>query len=304
MKLSLTSMSSLSSTLFRTLTLPLAAASLLACDYEQKVPGQQGPPTTPTADTVTPPDTSVPTPDTSSPTPDTSSPTPDTSTPTPDTTSPDTTLPDPWVHPVVVGVDEGTTEDAPLDPLAPVPEVAPRGRQRMNIEQVDKAFQTVLDGITWTLRVGNTDVNQFQVLSETLGVPDFIDTTVEDLAPTPLFTKFLNDAARKACSDRIAADLLLANQDPATTNGRRPVLFGTLSPDLTLATSPEAAAAIEAQISSLLLRFHGRTLSADKPGFSEWRWLFESSTQLTGTPSIAWQAMCVALITHPDFYTY
>lgn len=289
------------------LSLGLLVSLATGCDYERKVlAGGPG-----LADTTAPPDTpdTTVTPDTTASdtmaTPDTTAPdstvpadsAPDT---TPDTEQADTALapdttpaPDPeWTHPEVIGVDLGKGEDTPLDPLVPPPEVRPRGRARLDIDQIDLAFQTTLGGITWTRRSGNVDVNQFKALSETLGVPDFIDTTVEDLAATPLFSKFLGDAARKACADRIAADL-------AITTGR--ILMGDVPLDATLASHPEA---IEAQISSLLLRFHGQTLRPADPGFGEWRWLFQSSTQLTGSSTTAWQAMCVALITHPDFYTY
>lgn len=275
------------------LTLPLTA-----CDYERKVlPGGPGAnTTTETArpDTLTPdpPDTSS-TPDTTV-APDTA---PDTSASADTTPGPDTNPPPEWQHPEVIGVELGKGEDAPLDPLAPPPEVKPRGRARLDIDQLDLAFQTALGGITWTRRVGNADVNQFKALSETLGVPDFIDTTVEDLAATPLFSKFLGDAARKACSDRLTADLA------ATPAAGTRVLLGPVPAYATLA-DPNQVGAIENQISTLILRFHGHVLRPGDAGFAEWRWLFESSTQLAGTPTTAWQAMCVALITHPDFYTY
>jgi hypothetical protein len=276
-------------------------AVVSGCDYQNAAPGQ----------TTETPDVRVePGPDLESPPPEDTATAPnDTASPPPvDVVTPP--APDagptepPWQHPPIVGVETGTGEEAPLDPLAPVPEPRGRGRQRMDIDQLDAAFARVLDGITWTMRVGNSDVNQFQALSETLGKPDFLDTTFEDLAPTTLFQKFLNDGARKACADRVTADLALMGPEGAPVEpgaALLPVLFGTLGASDTLANAPER---IEQQLSALLLRFHGHRMGPGDAGFAEWRWLFESSLQLTGSTATAWRATCVALLTHPDFYTY
>lgn len=267
-----------------------------ACDYDKAAPGRAE-----NADVAVVPeqDTSAPAPDTSAPSSDTTvtPPAPDAGSPAPPDSS------EPWQHPPIVGVQTGTGEEAPLDPMAPPAELRTRSRQRMDINQLDTAFSTVLDGITWTMRVGSNDLNQFTVLSETLGVPDFLDTTFEDLGPTSLFQKFLGDAARKACADRITADLALLGPDgaPNANAPKTPVLFGELGTSDTIAN---AADRVEQQISALLLRFHGRRIGRGDGSFSEWRWLHESSTQLTGSATQAWQAVCVALLTHPDFYTY
>lgn len=276
--------------------LPLAPLTIGGCDYDQKVGGFPRPTPPAESDTISvldvAPDTSTTSPDTTTTT------TPDTaSAPDTEPAGPDTTPPPEWTHPEVIGVEVDKGEDTPLDPLTPAPEPRARGRARLDIDQIDMAFQVALSGITWTRRVGNTDVNQFKALSETLGVPDFLDTTVEDLGATTLFAKFLGDAARKACADRTAADRTLAE----TGGVARPVLAGEVPLTATLATHEDL---VERQIAALLLRFHGQTITPDAPEFAPWRWLFESTTQLTGDPAVAWRALCVALITHPDFYTY
>ena len=34
------------------------------------------------------------------------------------------------------------------------------------------------------------------------------------------------------------------------------------------------------------------------------RWLFETASLVDGQPLSGWRALCVALINHPDFYSY
>jgi hypothetical protein len=91
------------------------------------------------------------------------------------------------------GEDEGEVVHL-LEPEA-VP-VLERPRRRMNLEQLDRAIQQVSGGLMWSERRNNNDVNLFESLSSTLGKPDFIEQTHEDLTPSSLFIKFLDDAAR------------------------------------------------------------------------------------------------------------
>ncbi len=244
----------------------LMGAGLLACDYERPMP-------------YMPP---APTPDVSEPAaPDVGPPAPDLGSPEPE-----------WTPPATAPAAPGEAEAHGLDPVAPLPPAPPRGRRRMDVTQLDRAFSDVLGGITWTATVNGVEVNQFQALSETLGMPDFLDTTFEDLAATSLFAKFLADASRKACADRIAADLAA----PAEA-----VLLGPLG----LGDTPASAAdATRMQLQALLLRFHGKALGHSSPELGEWQWLLAASYQHTESMATAWQAVCVALLSHPDFYTY
>jgi hypothetical protein len=202
-----------------------------------------------------------------------------------------------WQHPGHAGVDLGPSEAVALADAPPPAPPGTRPRRRMDVDMLDRAFRDVLGGLTWTVVSGSTRTDQFPLLAETLGKPNYIDTTIEDLNTTPLFAKFLGDAARKACADRVSADLALLRSPSAS----QAVLFGSLRLEDTPAT---ASAALDARLEALLLRFHGRVLRPDAPGFEEWRWLLASSYQLTDRMDTAWQAVCVALLTHPDFYTY
>ena len=69
-------------------------------------------------------------------------------------------------------------------------------------------------------------------------------------------------------------------------------------------TEPEMVGALAA----LLLRFHGRRVDVASPELEPWRALEArlqaAATETEAPPKRAWEGVCVALITHPDFYTY
>jgi hypothetical protein len=53
------------------------------------------------------------------------------------------------------------------------------------------------------------------------------------------------------------------------------------------------------------LLFHGHLLpEGDSPELGYWKWLFQTSTFVDGSELSGWRATCVALILHPDFYSY
>jgi hypothetical protein len=194
---------------------------------------------------------------------------------------------------VPVVLDPGDTADlvpaAPTQPPPPPP--PPRARRRMNLDQLDQAMRQVSGGIGWTERRGNADVNLFVDLAATLGKPDYIQTTSESLEPSALFLKFLDDAARSVCAKMIERDLAA---------GGPGVLLHDVGPDDTIDANE---AAVRANLAYLLDRFHGRR-DADDVALASWRWLFVSASFVGGDPLTGWDAVCVGLFTHPDFYSY
>jgi len=166
-----------------------------------------------------------------------------------------------------------------------VVEPASRARRRMNLDQLEAAFLEVSGGLNWTERRGNEDVSLFQELSATLGKPDYIQITSEVLEPTALFQKFLDDAARQVCQKMLIRDV---------GRGADPVVL------LNSADTNE----IDEHLRRLILRFHGRALSAESRDLAQWRWLYDSTLRMTDNSEAQWNAVCVALFTHPDFYTY
>jgi len=178
-----------------------------------------------------------------------------------------------------------------VDPTDPPEEVEPgvRHRRRMDIGQLDRAIRQATGGVGWDV----DGESQFEVLAATLGRPDFLETTIESLEATPIFHKFLNDAARAACTELVALDL---ERDAE----QRQLIVG-VSPDATWSEAPEA---VETNLARLLLRYHGTSVAPDSDELAPWTWLFESSTHVTGDPTIAWRTVCVGLITHSHFYSY
>jgi hypothetical protein len=170
---------------------------------------------------------------------------------------------------------EQTEVDAP-DLRQPV--TRHRLRKRLNIDQLDQAILAASNGIRW--RQDNDD-NLLATLAFTLGKPDYFEVTTEDLGTTVLFMKFLEDAAGSVCRQMTERDLANDSHD-------------LIAPSEGLAL----------QIESLLLRFHNRSLSEDHPDSKQWLWLYETALRISDSEIEAWRTVCVALIRHPDFYTY
>ncbi|MBM4283190.1 MAG: hypothetical protein FJ137_21400 [Deltaproteobacteria bacterium] len=207
-------------------------------------------------------------------------------------TVPDATPPAPRPVDIVTVLPVGGDHPSLAPPAdePPVPEAPSRSRRRMDLDQLDAAFVAATGGLTWT----ENGVNQWQTLAATLGRPDFLTVTDEDLTPSPLFQKFLGDAARKVCSDLFVRE--------GSTPPLRRVFFVGLTAD---EPSARLGPRLDTNLQRLLLRFHGRDTRA--PGaagaLDGWRWLWLSAEHVEG-PRAAWMATCVALIEHPDFYTY
>ncbi len=53
-----------------------------------------------------------------------------------------------------------------------------------------------------------------------------------------------------------------------------------------------------------LLAFHGVEVGVSDPRLTPWLGLWESAYGIDGSAQTAWQVTCVALFTHPDFYSY
>lgn len=216
-------------------------------------------------------------------------------TPDPEMTPPPVSDPRPAPRPVDVvtddGVEVGLGGDGPG--LAPM-----RPRRRLNVDQLEAAILEVSGGINWTETRNRDEVNLFSELSATLGKPDYAQSTDEDLEPSILFQKFLDDAARTVCTRMLAADLA-AREDPESAH--EPVLLIEAGPEDRVDDAPDL---IEANLRELLLRFHGRVVPAGHPILANWTWLYRSTDFVTQDPTQGWLGVCVGLFTHPDFYLY
>ncbi len=175
------------------------------------------------------------------------------------------------------------------------PDEAPdRDWRRMDIDQLRASLARVSGGIQWNLSTTDVpDLDEFQRLSATLGKPDYVQSTQENLEPTLLFQKFLDDAAVHVCTQLVATD-------SAKPQNER-VFFVHAERN---ADPFDDADAIEANVQYLVLRYHGRSVPLGDARLEPWTFLYESTHQVTHDSGAAWRAVCVGLITHPDFYTY
>ena len=168
-----------------------------------------------------------------------------------------------------------------------------RSPRRMNIDQVNASMRAITGGIGWTEDVDGVEVDLFEQLAGSLGKPDYLASTVEDLQPGLLFQKFMDDAAKSVCPKLVAAEATRAASDR--------VFLVTVGADDTSATAPDA---VRENIAAALLRFHGRVVLPDDPQVDPWQSLFDRATGVAGDPSDGWGLVCVALFTHPDFYAF
>ena len=173
--------------------------------------------------------------------------------------------------------------------LVPAKPASTRSRRRMTIDQLDAAIRRVTGGTGWD----ENGKNQFEVLAQTLGKPNFIDQTTEDLEPSALFQKFLGDAARSVCARLVEREVASAPEER--------VLMVDAGPADTLESAPDA---VESNLRRLLLRYHGARVPPGAPALQPWRWLFQSATHVSSDPVTGWRAVCIALLSHPDFYLY
>lgn len=248
-----------------------AAALLVACDYEPKM-AKTPVPTLSSSDRVVT--------------------TQDEEPPATEPTDPGVDEPSPIeVDPIHVTPGEETS--VTLTPPEAPPELPTRPRRRMDIDQLDRAIRQVTGGFGWTEMQGSREVDQFEALAQTLGKPDFVETTQEDLTASALFQKFLNEAARTVCERLATAE--------AAGETSEPILFRYVS---STPTAEEAPGAVDQNLASLLLRFHGTRVDSADPALDHWRWLYRSALHVTDDPVKAWRTVCVGLIIHPAFYTY
>ena len=202
------------------------------------------------------------------------------------TAAPTEPSPDAAVDAAVHPLPSAPPTAVPVDPLA-----APtRPRKRMDIDQLDRAIRQVTGGLGWTEVRNGVEVNLFTELSATLGKADFVQVTVDNLETSAIFQKFLGDAARSVCERRLQADRALPSPEERLLLPTEP--------------APLDAAGIDVHLIHLRQAFHGVRMTPESPEMESWRWLHQSVVHVSEDPDRAWNAVCVALLTHPDFYLY
>ncbi|MFT6398459.1 MAG: hypothetical protein ACJAYU_003217 [Bradymonadia bacterium] len=161
----------------------------------------------------------------------------------------------------------------------------------MDLDQLRTSLAQATGTVGWVLVNGNS---RFEELAATLGVPDYVLRTAEDLTASVVFEKFLSDAARDVCTYAVEDEI--AMEDPA---GR--VLLHLVEPTAVL---PDDEIAIRDNLAYLLLRFHGRAIEPSSPEMDPWLTLITAVQAEAEDPALAWRTVCVGLVMHPAFVSY
>lgn len=173
------------------------------------------------------------------------------------------------------------------------------GTQRLTVAQLAGSMPVVLGGNTW---MTNSTTQGFTARAATLGVPDYINVVDENLEPSALHLKFMGDAARDGCTRT-------ANADGALAASSR-VLMRFVGTTDTIASN---ASGVDENLRYLKLRFHGvKVQPSDVTSIAGLRTVFDSAVRGaagTGTPTAnhvkeGWRAVCVALLTAPEYHLY
>lgn len=177
--------------------------------------------------------------------------------------------------------------DLPPDHPPVTPRAPARGMRRMSYNQFASSLPITTGGTTWV----EGGVPVYPTLAASMGKPDYIYVTAENLEPNSLFQKFVSDGAQNVCQDVVKKDTAL----PAD----RKVLMRFAGAGDRASSSP----AVQKNLEYLRLRFHG-TRPANDPVLPALGQVFDKTIAGGGTVDLAWSAVCVALIDHPDFLLY
>ena len=175
---------------------------------------------------------------------------------------------------------------------------ASAGVQRLSVRQLAQTLPVVLGGNTWQVGANNG----FNTRSATLGEPDYINVVDENLEASSLYQKFMGDMARDGCTRTANADGALAQ------SARVLMRFVSLTDTVTSNRS-----GVDENLRYLKLRFHGvKVAPTDTASLDGLRTVFDAAVRGaagTSTPTAAhvkegWRAVCVSLLTAPEYHLY
>lgn len=203
----------------------------------------------------------------------------------------------------VPGGDAPPIEHPPLEPgKKPVTSAV---SQRVSIAQLRGAFPVILgkdvngDDITWM--IGTKPA--LDTMADVLGEADYATVAQDNRDASALYLKFMDDAARDVCDRALVADA-------ARPKAASRVLLRFVEPT---DTAKSNAAGVTRNLAYLELRFHGlKVKDGDDAQIAPLRTLFTDAVTAAaaGKPVTAahvtegWRAVCIALVTAPEFHLY
>ncbi len=190
-------------------------------------------------------------------------------------------------------VEEEPGSDTPSDALPEISEselgdavIEPSdttvGRQlkRMTIPQARDSMKQISGNIVW----GDDDESNWDAYADTLGVADYQLRVESDRSPSVMFQKFLDDASSHTCGAWVQApDTTFFQIDDPTSVDRSDV---------------------RANIVGLRWQIQGKAKDASAAIIDDYEQLFYLASERADSHLTAWQTVCVAMFTHPDFFMY
>jgi len=150
----------------------------------------------------------------------------------------------------------------------------------MTIAQVRDSMVQISGGVAW----GDVDDSDWDTYSDTLGVADFQLRVEHDRSPSVMFQKFLDDAASATCSGWLRAEgsHFFSIDDPESI----------------------AREDVRTNILGLRWKIQGKSKATEDVVVGDYEQLFFTVHMRTDSTESAWQTVCVAMFTHPDFFMY
>lgn len=207
------------------------------------------------------------------------------------------TIPDHWTQQNPADRGPGSLDPSnPGDPTGGPTTDPPQGRtgggklaRRISVDQLRGSIPALFGGITWSVpRGGNQPpALQFEALSRTLGEADYVQATENNLEPSSLFAKFMDDMAGDLCKKAIDRD-----KDRAAPPGTEKLIIHNETD-------------VDANLRWMRLKFHGiHVPESSTAGIEELRRLYDDVLSDTAKVEDAWYGVCVAVLTAPEFMAY
>jgi hypothetical protein len=177
-----------------------------------------------------------------------------------------------------------STDKGPAD-IVPVADRDGKVARRMSVAQLEASIPALFGGITWVNGNRANPQVMFNVLSRTLGEPDYIGVTQENRDPSPLFEKFMDDMAGQVCAAAVQRDG--QQTDPAQK---------TVTP---------YANDVDRNLRWLRLKLHSIYVpDGSMEGLGELKQLYTDLMADTSNANQAWTGVCIAMLTAPEFMAY
>ena len=178
-------------------------------------------------------------------------------------------------------------------------EMEPRyGRKplRVSIDQLRRSIPKLFNGLTWARKTnseGKVTETWFDYYARTLGEADYLQLTQNIREATPLFMKFMDDMAGAVCEKAVEADLKEANGEK-----RSVIRYWGID-------GKAANYEVDRNLRFLRLKFHAVLVEpSSTKEIEHLRKLYDATLAATKSVDKAWQNVCVAILTSPEFFAY